>query len=89
MNLSLNHHFLASTRTAASRVSPFYSKRGNRRKGLLWKGERKSKNVNLDEKSCPRLAVGRDKTGQAEPWLTVEERLGDKQSCSQGKAERG
>lgn len=28
--------------------------------------------------------MGRDKAGQAEPWLTVEERLGDKQSCNQG-----
>lgn len=30
--------------------------------------------------------MGRDKTGLAECWLTVEERLGDKQSCSQGRA---
>lgn len=38
------------------------------------------------EKSCPKLAVGRDKTGMAEPCLTAEERLGDKQSCGQGRA---
>lgn len=54
----------------------------------LLKGRKEiNKNVNLVEKSCPRLAVGRDKTGLAEPWLTVEERLGDRQSGSQGRAE--
>lgn len=86
---SLNHHFLASARTVSS-ISPFYSKRGSRRKGLLglFEGRKKiNKNVNLVEKSCPRLAVGRDKAGLAEPWLTGEERLGDRQSSSQGWAE--
>ena len=39
-----------------------------------------NKNVNLVEKSCPR------KTGLAEPWRTVGERLGGKQSCGQGRA---
>lgn len=54
----------------------------------LLKGRKEiNKNVNLVEKSCPRLAVGRDKTGLAEPWLTVEERLGDRQSGSRGRAE--
>ena len=84
-----NHHFLASAR-AVSSISPFYSERGRRRKGLLGllEGRKKiNKNVNLVEKSCPRLAVGRDKTGLAEPWLTGEERLGDRQSGSQGRAE--
>ena len=58
-----NHHFLASAR-AVSSISPFYSERGSRRKGLLGllEGRKKiNKNVNLVEKSCPRLAVGRDK----------------------------
>lgn len=58
-----------------SRVSPLYRKRGKQKEGTALEERKKiNKNVNLVEKSCPRLAVGRDKTGMAEPWLTVEER---------------
>ena len=68
MNLSLNHHFLASTRTAASRISPFYSKRGNRRKGLLWKGERKSIKMQIWlRKAVPGWLWGEIRLGRLSP----------------------
>jgi hypothetical protein len=45
--------------------------KGKQKEGTALEGRKKiNKNVNLVEKSCPKLAVGRDKTGLAAPWLT-------------------
>lgn len=44
----------------------FIGKEEAERTALEWR-KQINKNVNLVEKSCPRLAVGRDKTGMVSP----------------------